>query len=775
MTFPDAADVRALMCAEHPDPFAVLGPHRTPAGWVLRVLRPDAWGVTVLDASTDDPNAPPLATLQAAPGSALWCGLMAGPTLDSPPPYRLKLDMGPPGYAPTQVIDDPYRFGSQLREGDVWLLGEGTHLRPYEVLGAHPLVVGEGAQAVGGVRFAVWAPSARRVSVVGDFNGWDGRCHPMRLHPACGVWEIFIPQLGEGTRYKFEVLGADGVLRLKADPYANQGELRPATASVVRRLPAGVASSPERQRANALDAPISIYEVHVGAWRRRPDGTWLTWPELAEQLIPYAQDLGFTHLELLPVQEFPFDGSWGYQPTGLFAPTVRHGSPEEFKAFVDAAHAAGLGVILDWVPAHFPSDEHGLATFDGTHLYEHADPREGYHPDWNTLIYNYGRTEVRNFLIGNALYWIERFGVDGLRVDAVASMLYRDYSRGHGQWLPNRLGGRENLEAIEFLRRLNRTIGIERPEAIMIAEESTSFPGTTRPPADDGQSGGLGFHYKWNMGWMNDTLRYMARPPIHRRWHQDEMRFSLMYAFNDNFMLPISHDEVVHGKSSMLRKMPSDGLPGEWQRFANLRAYYGYMWGHPGKKLLFMGCEFAQWDEWCEQRPLYWQHLNEPAHAGVQRLVRDLNHVLRHFPALFELDVASQGFRWIRHDDVDHSVLAFERRAADGSRVVVVSHFTPEVRAGYRLGLPLAGRWREVINTDLAIYGGSGVSAGEVDTEAVACDGHAQSALLTLPPLATVMWVCEAPDMDGLALAVDAEQAFEAVEEQVNDEQTPFA
>ena len=746
---PDAAEVRALMCAEHGNPFAVLGPHRTPEGWVLRVLRPDAWGVTALDASPGAPSGQVLAHLQAVPGSALWCGVIGGPQLEFPPAYRLRLDMGPPGFAPTQIVEDAYRFGPQLREGDLWLLAEGTHLRPYEALGAHPLVVEHGQSggeaAVGGVRFAVWAPAARRVSVVGDFNGWDGRCHPMRLHPACGVWEIFVPNIGEGARYKFEVLGLDGVLRLKADPYANQGELRPATASVVRRLPAGVASSPQRQRANALDAPMSVYEVHVGAWRRRADGTWLTWPELAEQLIPYAADLGFTHLELLPVQEFPFDGSWGYQPTGLFAPTVRHGSPEEFKAFVDAAHAAGLGVILDWVPAHFPSDEHGLAQFDGTHLYEHADPREGYHPDWNTLIYNYGRVEVRNFLIGNALYWIERFGIDGLRVDAVASMLYRDYSRGHGQWRPNHLGGRENLEAIAFLRRLNRTIGVERPEAIMIAEESTSFPGVTRPPADDCQSGGLGFHYKWNMGWMNDTLRYIARAPIHRRWHQDELRFSIMYAFNENFVLPISHDEVVHGKGSMLRKMPTDGLPGEWQRFANLRAYYGYQWGHPGKKLLFMGCEFAQWDEWSEQRSLYWQHLEEPAHAGVQRLVRDLNAVLRHFPALHELDVAAQGFRWIRHDDTDHSVLAFERRAANGARVVVLSHFTPALRHGYRLGLPLAGRWREIINTDLQIYGGSGVSGGTLDTEPVWCDGHGQSAVLTLPPLATVMWVCEAP------------------------------
>ena len=748
---PDAGTLAALMAAQHGDPFSVLGPHRLGQGWALRCLLPGAVSVQAVT-----PAGEPLATLERVDDSALWCGFIPPPPAakaaprragkaagatgaaatepaPSAPDYRLRIDWG----SQQQVLDDAYRYGPQLREGDLWLLGEGTHLRPYEALGAHPLDVA----GTGGVRFAVWAPQAQRVSVVGDFNAWDGRRHAMRRHPACGVWEIFVPHAGEGDRYKFELLGADGVLRLKADPFANRAELRPATASIVQRLPAGVASSDERRRANALDAPISCYEVHVGSWRQREDGSWLSWRELAEQLVPYARDLGFTHLELLPVQEHPYDPSWGYQPTGLYAPTARFGPPEDFKAFVEAAHAAGLGVILDWVPAHFPSDDHGLARFDGTCLYEHADPREGYHPDWNTLIYNYGRTEVRNFLIGNALYWIERFGVDGLRVDAVASMLYRDYSRAHGEWVPNRHGGRENLEAIEFLRRMNRSIGIERPEAIMIAEESTAFPDVTRPPSDDAQSGGLGFHYKWNMGWMNDSLRYLAREPIHRRWHQDELRFSIVYAFSENFVLPLSHDEVVHGKGSLLRKMPGD----DWQRFANLRAYYGYLWGHPGKKLLFMGCEFGPWEEWNDGGGLPWHLLAQAPHAGLQRLVRDLNTVMRDFPALHQLDVSSDGFRWLRHDDSDNSVLAFERRARDGRSVLVICHFTPEVRRGYRLGVPAEGRWRELINTDLAIYGGSGVGAGDLHTEPVASDGHGQSLNLTLPPLATLMLVRDEP------------------------------
>jgi len=743
---PDAALLAHLQHATCHDPFAVLGWHSGEGHWAYRALLPGAVQVTWVGAHGLGELA-----LNQVPGSDLWCTsgtLVHGVATGQPgvPDYRLRVCWQGREAEPPQTLDDPYRFTSQLREADLWLLGEGTHLRPYEALGAHPLDVG----GVGGVRFAVWAPQAQRVSVVGDFNAWDGRRHMMRWHPACGVWDIFIPHVAEGDRYRFEVLGADGVVRLKADPYANRAELRPGTASIVQRLPAGVASSPERQRANALDAPISIYEVHLGSWQRGPQGRWLSYTELADTLVPYAVELGFTHLELLPVGEHPFDGSWGYQPIGLYAPTARFGTPEDFKHFVEVAHAAGLGVILDWVPAHFPCDDHGLAQFDGTHLYEHADPREGFHPDWNTLIYNYGRTEVRNFLVGNALYWIERFGIDGLRVDAVASMLYRDYSRAPGEWVPNRLGGRENLEAIEFLRRMNRVIGQERPEAVMIAEESTSFVGVSRPVSPDGHSGGLGFHYKWNMGWMNDTLRYMARDPVHRRYHQDEMRFALMYAFNENFVLPLSHDEVVHGKGSMLRKMPDDPNGGHWRNFANLRAFYGWLWGHPGKKLLFMGNEFGQWEEWNADAELQWHWLQQPQHAGLQRLVRDLNRVLRHHPALYRQDFSPQGFAWIRHDDCDNSVLAFERlsgqpEASGAERVVVISHFTPEVRFAYRLGVPQAGAWQVLIDTDDAAYGGAGVDLGPLVTEPVACDGHRQSLLLNLPPLATLMLAPQPP------------------------------
>ena len=482
---------------------------------------------------------------------------------------------------------------------------------------------------------------------------------------------------------------------------------------------------------------MSIYEVHLGSWRQRADGRWLSYRELAEQLVPYAREMGFTHLELMPVNEHPFDGSWGYQPTGLYAPTSRFGNPHDFLAFVEAAHAAGLGVLLDWVPGHFPADAHALARFDGTHLYEHADPREGFHQDWNTLIYNYGRTEVRNFLVGNALYWIERFGIDGLRVDAVASMLYRDYSRKEGEWIPNRHGGRENLEAIDFLRRMNHTVGTVRPEAVTIAEESTSFPEVSRPPSADLQSGGLGFHYKWNMGWMNDTLAYMAREPVHRKYHHDQLRFSLVYAFSENFVLPLSHDEVVHGKGSLLRKMPGD----DWQRFANLRLLYGYMWGHPGKKLLFMGCELAPWDEWQAEGSVPWHLQDQAPHAGVQRLVRDLNQVLRHYPALHQLDVSPEGFDWLRHDDAEHSMLAFVRRARDGSSVVVLCNFTPVPRPGHRVGVPSAGAWREAINTDAAIYGGSGVGNGPMASEPMPWQGQAQSITVNVPPLGCLMLV----------------------------------
>jgi 1,4-alpha-glucan branching enzyme len=640
------------------------------------------------------------------------------------------------------TLDDPYRFPPVLGEMDAWLLAEGSHRRPCETLGAVRRV----HEDVDGTGFAVWAPNASQVSVVGDFNHWDARRHPMRLRRECGVWEIFLPGVHEGARYKYRLRDAAAeALPLKADPYALRSELRPATASVVAPLPAVVPGSDARWRANALDAPVSIYEVHAGSWRRAHDerdehahgahGRFLDWRELADALVPYAAGMGFTHIELLPVSEHPFDGSWGYQPIGLYSLTSRFGTPEGFREFVARAHAAGLGVLLDWVPAHFPADEHGLARFDGTHLYEYADPREGFHQDWNTLIYNFGRTEVANFLAANALFWLERYGVDGLRVDAVASMLYRDYSRRHGQWIPNVHGGRENLEAIAFLRRVNEWVGAERPQAVTLAEESTAFPAVSRPT----WAGGLGFHYKWNMGWMHDTLQYMRRDPIHRRFHHGEMTFGPVYAFDENFVLPLSHDEVVHGKGSMLGKMPGD----RWRKFANLRAYYGFMWGHPGKKLLFMGSEFAQEAEWNHDRSLDWHLLDDPMHSGVQALVRDLNRLYRDTPALHQRDAEGAGFEWIDHQDARHSTLSFVRRGRDAdSLVLVVCNFTPMVHRGWRVGVPMPGDYVERLNTDSAHYGGSdvGTPLSRARSEAVGAHGRPQSIVIDLPPLATVFF-----------------------------------
>jgi len=716
----DENSIAALMQGDLGDPFAVLGLHAKDGQWVVRALLPGAVTVDVVEGATV------LASLARQGDSAVFAAMLPG--LTQPLAYRLRVDWG----SHQQDIDDPYRFAPVLGDTDIWLLAEGTHYRPYEKLGAHLIEHG----GVAGVNFAVWAPNAQRVSVVGSFNQWDGRRHPMRKRSASGIWEIFLPGVAAGDLYKFEIRTPAGDLQLKADPYAFRAELRPETASVVAALPPVAPSSHARRDANALGAPLSIYEVHLGSWRRVPEqgDRWLTYRELAAQLIPYVKDLGFTHIELLPVSEHPFDGSWGYQPIGLYAPTARFGSPDDFRYFVDAAHAGGIGVLLDWVPGHFPTDAHGLATFDGTHLYEHADPREGFHQDWNTLIFNYGRREVLNYLVGNALYWIERFGIDGLRVDAVASMLYRDYSRKEGEWIPNVHGGRENLEAIAFLRTLNQVICAERPEAIMIAEESTSFPQVSRPL----DMGGLGFHYKWNLGWMNDTLRYMQEDPVHRRYHHDRMTFGLAYAFSENFILPLSHDEVVHGKHSILGRMPGDA----WQRFANLRAYYGFMWGHPGKKLLFMGCEFGQEQEWRVERSLDWHLLDAPPHAGVQRLVRDLNAVQRHYAALHQADFDARGFAWITREDNTNSVLSFVRRADDGALVVVVCNFTPVPRHGYRLGAA-PGRYREIINTDALIYGGSGLHNGALQTDAMPAHGYADSLALTVPPLATVMLVLE--------------------------------
>jgi 1,4-alpha-glucan branching enzyme len=718
----DPATIAALCQGRHGDPFAVLGP-QGPLGarGALRAWLPGAVEVqarTLPAAGSRTPaRAAPLHCIDPA-------GLFEGARPSRS--YRLEVTWAD---GSAETLDDPYRFGPVLGELDVWLLGEGTHLRPFEVLGAHP----RQHEGVAGVAFAVWAPNASRVSVVGDFNLWDGRRHPMRLRRECGVWELFVPGPGPGAHYKFELLDRDGrLLPHKADPCARRAELRPACASIVAELPPAAPPSPTRRSANAVDAPVSVYEVHLGSWRRRDAIHWLDWDELAAQLIPYACDMGFTHLELLPVAEHPLDASWGYQTTGLYAPTARFGAPQGLRRFVDQAHAAGLGVILDWVPAHFPADAWGLARFDGTALYEYADPREGYHNDWNTLIYNWGRTEVRNFLVGNALYWLERFDVDGLRVDAVASMLYRDYSRKAGEWIPNVHGGRENLEAIAFLRRLNEVLGAERPQAVTVAEESTAFPAVSRPT----WAGGLGFHYKWNMGWMNDTLRYMARDPVHRPWHHGELTFGLVYAFHEDFVLAISHDEVVHGKGSLLARMPGD----RWQQFANLRAYYGFMWGHPGKKLLFMGCEFAQQAEWNHDASLDWHLLGQPGHAGVQRLVRDLNALYRGCPALHDQDCTGAGFEWIDHDDAPRSLLSFVRRGRDGALMLVVCNFAPVVHHDLRLGVPAAGTWRERLNTDSRFYGGSDVGQpfGTVHAEPVPSHGRAQSLRLTLPPLATV-------------------------------------
>jgi 1,4-alpha-glucan branching enzyme len=630
--------------------------------------------------------------------------------------------------------DDADAFGPLLGADDLHYFGEGTHLRPYNFLGAHPLR----AQGVDGVRFAVWAPNAASVSVVGDFNAWDGGRHPMRSRGGGGVWERFVPRAAVGDRYKFEIRTSDGaVLPHKADPYARAAELRPATASVVAPpLVAPLRLDALRAAANERHAPMSIYELHAGSWRRHPDGRLYTWDELAESLPAYAAGLGFTHVELLPVSEHPFDGSWGYQTLGLYAPSARFGTGDGLRRFVQACHAQGLGVLLDWVPAHFPSDAHGLARFDGSALYEHADPREGFHRDWNTLIYNFGRHEVRNFLVGSALYWLEQFGLDGLRVDAVASMLYRDYSREPGQWVPNAQGGRENLEAIAFLRRTNEVVGRECPGAITLAEESTAFPGVSAPTF----AGGLGFHYKWNMGWMHDTLEYVRQDPVHRRWHHDKMSFGLVYAFSENFVLPLSHDEVVHGKGSILGRMPGD----EWQRFANLRAYYGFMWGHPGKKLLFMGQEFAQGTEWNHDAELPWWLLQHEPHAGVQRLVRDLNALMRERPALHRLDTQAAGFDWIDAHDADRSVYAWVRRDGAGDEVLVVCNMTPVPRTGMRLGVP-PGRaaWREMLNTDSVFYGGSNLGNGAVSlpVQAIPSHGRDRSIELTLPPLAVVFLV----------------------------------
>jgi 1,4-alpha-glucan branching enzyme len=712
----------ALVAGREGDPFAVLGPHPLGTGIVIRTFQPSARSVTIVD----DAGETLVEGIRTDPA-----GLFEGFCLARPERYRLRIEDA----HGVRTIDDPYRFGPILGEMDAWLFAQGNHLELYRVLGAHLTEI----DGVRGTRFAVWAPNALRVSVVGDWNRWDGRVNPMRLRREVGVWELFLPGVGDGARYKYELLGPRGnLLPLRADPFAFRSELRPANASVVTppssyvwRDDGWLRMRGDHQR---RDAPVTIYEVHLGSWRRVPeaDDRFLTYRELAEQLVPYVADLGFTHIELLPITEHPFDLSWGYQTTGWFAPTRRFGEPDDFRAFVDAAHCAGLGVIMDWVPGHFPTDAHALGHFDGTPLYEHADPREGFHREWGTYVFNLGRNEVANTLLASALYWLREFHVDALRVDAVASLLYRDYSRREGEWIPNVHGGRENLEAVSFLQRLNTTLYREVSGITTFAEESTAWPAVSAPV----DAGGLGFGYKWNMGWMHDTLKFMERDPLWRGHHLGEISFGLIYAFSENFVLPLSHDEVVHGKRSLIGRMPG------WDRekFANLRLLFGLMWAHPGKKLLFSGGEFAQRDEWRAQASLDWHLLQYAPHEGVRRLVRDLNRLVRQHPALHQRDSESSGFDWIAYDDARNAVIAFVRwDAARQGHVVCVINFSGARHERYILGVPRLGGYREILNTDAAVYGGGNVgNQGYVEATARRSHGREASVSLTLPPLSAI-------------------------------------
>jgi 1,4-alpha-glucan branching enzyme len=711
---PDDATLEAIVRGRLSDPFAVLGMHGTPPS--LTVFAPDAAEVDVLDAKGKR-----LAEMERIHPEGVFHATF--PRKRKPFAYRLACRTNDHAW----TRDDPYSMGPVLGELDEHLLGEGAHEDLWTRLGARPMR----HEGVDGVAFAVWAPNARRVSVVGPFNAWDGRRHPMRRRG--GVWEVFVPALIPGDAYKFEIVGAHGeVLPLKADPLARRMEEAPGTAAIVADPAHDWADADWMARGprDLRGEPVSIYEVHLGSWRRGDGDRVLSYAEVAPLLADYVTEMGFTHVEFLPLSEHPYAPSWGYQPIGLFAPTARFGTPEEFMAMVDHLHGAGIGVVMDWVPAHFPSDEHGLARFDGTALYEHEDPRQGFHKDWNTLIYNYGRREVANFLRASATYWLRELHVDALRVDAVASMLYLDYSREPGEWIPNRDGGRENLDAIDFLRGVNAAA---RGHGLTIAEESTAFPGVSRPV----DKGGLGFDFKWNMGWMHDTLQYMAEDPVNRAWHHDKMTFGLHYAFSENFVLPISHDEVVHGKGSLLGKMPGD----DWQRFANLRAYLGWMWTHPGKKLLFMGCEFGQEREWSHDRSLDWHLLDDPRHEGLRRLVRDLNGAYRGHPALHARDCDPEGFQWIDGGDATNNVFSFLRQGGDGDPpVAVICNMAPVLRTDFRVGLPSAGRWREVLNSDATEYGGTGQgNGGFVDVAGEGWHGQPHSASLTIPPLATLI------------------------------------
>jgi 1,4-alpha-glucan branching enzyme len=720
------ADIERIVACEHADPHALLGAHAEKGGVRVRAFRPDARRVRVRPAGGE-----PL-TLRRRHPAGFFEGTLKGATL--PIDYELEV-----AYADgTFTLRDPYRFKPTLGELDLHLLREGRHEQLYERLGAHIAEI----EGVSGTTFAVWAPNARSVSVAGDFDSWDGRLHQMRSLGSSGIWELFIPDVAEGARYKFELHVRDGDVVTRADPCAFEAELPPQTASVVNRATHRWRDErwlEERRATQPHLQPISIYEVHLASWRLNTleGNRCLTYRELAEELTDYVTDLGFTHVELMPVMAHPFSGSWGYQVTSYFAPTPRHGSPDEFRELVDRLHEAGIGVILDWVPAHFPRDAWALARFDGTALYEHEDPRRAAHPDWGTLEFNWGRNEVRNFLLASALYWLREHHADGLRLDAVASMLYLDYSRKEGEWVPNRFGGREDLEAIAFLRELNEVVHRREPGVISAAEESTAWGGVSRPT----YLGGLGFGFKWNMGWMHDTLGYFARDPVHRRFHHHDLTFSLLYTFSENFILPLSHDEVVHGKGSLYAKMAGD----RWQKLANLRTLYGYMWAHPGKKLLFMGGELAQEAEWSHARSLDWHLLDAPEHAGVQALVRDLNHIYRSEPALWALDHDPAGFWWLEPNDVDGNTLSFVRASPDAREVLVcVLNLSPVPKPVFRIGLPRCGRWREALNTDNPRYGGSGVvNNGSIEAGPVPWHGQPCSAEVALPPLGVVWLVPE--------------------------------
>jgi 1,4-alpha-glucan branching enzyme len=715
-------DVERLLAARHHDPFAILGRHALPdGGMVVRVLRPATVEVTLPEGGI---------ALQRVGATDLF--EYRGPRRSLPARYRVR-SLSDRGAVREEV--DPYCFAPLLAEAELAAFNAGAHWHAWWLLGAHVLEV----DGIAGTRFAVWAPDAERVSVVGDFNDWDGRCHPMRSRGSSGVWELFVPGLGAGEFYKYEIRNRwSGELLLKGDPWARHTELRPSTASVITAASAYAWGDAqwlqERSAGRWLTAPMSVYEVHLGSWRRREDGGFLGYRELAALLVPYVRDLGFTHVELLPLTEHPLDASWGYQPSGYFAPSRRFGDPDDLRHLVDGLHQAGIGVILDWVPGHFPKDSHGLARFDGSALYEYPDPRKGEHAEWGTLVFNYDRNEVRSFLLSSAIYWLKEFHLDGLRVDAVASMLYLDYSRKDGEWTPNVHGGNENLEAAAFLRRLNELTHAECPGTVTIAEESTAWPGVSRPA----HHGGLGFSMKWNMGWMHDTLDYMSRDPVHRRYHHDRLTFGPIYAFTENFVLPLSHDEVVHGKRSLIGRMPGD----DWQRFANLRLLYVFQWTYPGKKLLFMGGEFAQWQEWNHDGELHWRLLGENAHAGVHALVRDLNRVYRGWPALHRGDFKARGFEWLRWDDAGNSVLVFLRRDETG-HVLVALNFTPVPRVGYRVGVPGQGSYREILNSDSRFYGGGDVGNPlPLVVEPVPWMGQSQSIVITLPPLAGIVLEC---------------------------------